>query len=353
MNLIVVNYSMSPKSLVFSHQRDTVIALSSFFDSVHVFTVETSSEPLPENIEVFELPWRIKSPLKNVWIILTTLYPFLIKNRDSIIFTHMTDIHAALISPLTWLLRIRHILWYAHANNSLYLNWASFFVSTIVSSTSGSCNLNFNKQKIVFINQGISHQDFEYTISISSKLKSILYYGRLDRSKNIHLFLELILRLGASNELYTLDVFGKSSNSVSEGYLAEILSSVKTNGLSNQIVFKGVLERKSIPKVSREYGIFLNLFSGSLDKTLIEATMLGLPVITWNREYCLEYGTWSKESVEETLDFLVREFSALRMMSPSELQGEIETRLKLAIANHSFDSWILRLVSVLKSEKAV
>ena len=118
MRLIVVNYSMSSKSLVFSHQKEVVRELSQFFETVEVFTTEVSSEPLPRNVKVSHIPWKANSPLRNIITVLKLLYPVLARNRSSVLFTHMTDVHAAILAPLTWLLKMRHILWYAHAKNS-------------------------------------------------------------------------------------------------------------------------------------------------------------------------------------------------------------------------------------------
>jgi len=179
---------MSSKNLVFSHQREVVNALSQFFEAVEVFTTEVSSEPLPRNVTVTHIPWKANSPLRNLETILKLLYPVLTRNRTSVLFTHMTDVHAAVLAPLTWLLKMRHILWYAHAKNSRYLIWSSFFVSKIVSSTPGSCNLGINRRKVIYINQGIDSKNFPYFTRSPKRLRKILYYGRLDPSKNIHMF---------------------------------------------------------------------------------------------------------------------------------------------------------------------
>ena len=106
MRLIVVNYSMSSKNLVFSHQREVVLALSQFFETVEVFTTELGSEYLPKNVRVFLLPWKVRSPLRNLFTVIKVVYPVLIRNRTSVLFTHMTDAHAAILAPLTWLLRM-------------------------------------------------------------------------------------------------------------------------------------------------------------------------------------------------------------------------------------------------------
>jgi glycosyltransferase involved in cell wall biosynthesis len=260
----------------------------------------------------------------------------------------MTDVHAAILAPLTWLLKMRHILWYAHAKNSKYLLWSSFFVSNIVSSTPGSCNLGINKRKVLYINQGIDSKVFPYFARPLKPLRKILYYGRLDPSKNIHMFPELVLKLNRSADTYSINVFGQPANFESEKYFLYLISSNKVKDNENSIIFNGPITRTEIPDVAKKYDIFLNLFSGSLDKTLIETTFMGMPVITWNREYCSQFGTWSNFLVSETLEFIVKELESINSLKETELNREINRRLELAIRSHSFDGWINRLVGVLK-----
>ncbi len=343
-----MNYSMSSKNLVFSHQREVVLALSQFFETVEVFTTELGSEFLPKNVKVFLLPWRVRSPLRNLLTVLKGVYPVFIRNRNSVLFTHMTDAHAAILAPLTWLLRIRHILWYAHAANSRFLIWSSFFVSNIVSSTNGSCNLGINKRKILYINQGIDSKNFPYYVRSRESLRRILYYGRLDPSKNIQMFPNLVFELNLSSDKYSIDVFGRPTNLESEKYFFDVASSHKAKSQKASIRFHDPIPRALIPNIAKIYDIFLNLFSGSLDKTLIETTFMGMPVVTWNREYCSQFGTWSNSSVSETLDFIIKEFESINSLNEIELNKEIKRRLDLAIRNHSFEGWINRLVGVLK-----
>jgi glycosyltransferase involved in cell wall biosynthesis len=343
---------MSSKSLVFSHQREVVHEISQFFETVEVFTTEFGSESLPRNVKVSHIPWKTNSPLSNVVTVLKLLYPALIRNRNSVLFTHMTDVHAAILAPLTWLLKMRHVLWYAHAKNSKYLIWSSFFVSKILSSTPGSCNLSINKRKVIYINQGIDSKKFPYCPHPPKRLGKILYYGRLDPSKNIHMFPDLIFRLNCSSDSYSIDVYGRPANLDSEKYFFDISASGRVKSQEPLITFHDPIERSSIPNIAKRYDFFLNLFSGSLDKTLVEATLMGMPVITWNREYCSQFGTWSNSSVSETLDFIIKEFAFIKSLKRIELNKEINRRLDLAIRNHSFESWISRLVGVLKEGEA-
>jgi glycosyltransferase involved in cell wall biosynthesis len=260
----------------------------------------------------------------------------------------MTDIHAAIVAPLTWLLRMRHILWYAHANNSIYLIWASFFVTKIVSSTFGSCNLSINRRKLKYINQGISSTNFPYRSHSRKKLRKILYYGRLDPSKNIHLFPKVLYELNDSKKTYTLDVFGQPTNLAAEKYLMNFALSQRDKNQELPITFNGPIKRVLIPDIAAKYSFFLNLFSGSLDKTLIEATLMGIPVVTWNNEYCSQFGTWSGFTASEDLSFIIKEFRMIDSLKVTELNQELDRRLLLAEGSHAFEGWINRLADVLK-----
>jgi hypothetical protein len=162
------------------------------------------------------------------------------------------------------------------------------------------------------------------------------------------MFPDLIFELNRSSDTYSIDVFGRPANLESEKYFFDVTSSHKAKSHKPSITFHDPIARALIPSIAKRYDIFLNLFSGSLDKTLIETTFMGMPVITWNKEYCSQFGTWSNSSVSETLDFIIMEFEFINSLNETELHKEIVRRLKLAMRNHSFDGWINRLVWVLR-----
>jgi glycosyltransferase involved in cell wall biosynthesis len=340
---------MDSSSLVFSHQRDTVLALSQMFESVDVFTSEANQESLPANVRVHVVPWTIRSPISNFFSIIRKLFPYLLQNRNTVVFSHMTDVHAAIVSPLTRFLGMHHVLWYAHATTSFYLWWSSFFVSQIVSSTRGSCNLKVNRNKITYINQGVDGKKFPLVSKSVHELNRLFYYGRLDKSKNIHLMTNLVIMLQRKKLPVSLDIFGTAANSDSEEYVENLKSAIKTQPASNYIRFHNRIRRDEIARTVNQLEIFLNLFCGSLDKTLVEVTMLGMPVVTWNREYCDQFGTWSNSPVEVSLEFLEKEIVVLRKMDKLELQIEIFRRSAFARDNHEFQGWINRLSSILKA----
>lgn len=350
MDLIVFNYSMNSKSVVFSHQSRVVIELSRVFDTIYVFTTEPGDEILPQNIQVSKIPWVKHRHILNLVTIVRKSFPFLLRHRKCIVFSHMTDVHSLVISPFTWILGMRHVLWYAHAKTSIYLYLSSFFVKKIVSSTSGSCNIKTNKDKVVLIGQGIDESLFEFSHRDEGSFNKLMYFGRLDDSKNIHLFPPFMRKIRQFNNSYSLSVFGSLTDVKSHSYINDIFSVIKSQELTDTINFLGALDRSKLSDTAKSYGPYLNLFNGSLDKGLIESTFMGNPVITWNKEYCREFGTWSNHEPNIDLDFLVLELLAFSNLPKKTRDMELLRRSNQARLNHNLPNWTTKLSSILKDE---
>ncbi len=71
--------------------------------------------------------------------------------------------------------------------------------------------------------------------------------------------------------------------------------------------------------------------------------MVGIPVITTNREYHKEFGSWSKE----TNPTLEQEYWAARGMPPMEVFRNLETRRLICVDKHSMSNWSRKLVQIL------
>ena len=162
------------------------------------------------------------------------------------------------------------------------------------------------------------------------------------------MFPELVDELNRSQKTYRLDIFGKPGNVAAEKYLEKVAAVQEIKSQELPITFNGPIARDLISDIAEQYGAFLNLFSGSLDKTLIEATLMGMPVVTWNKEYCSQFGTWSGITESENLEFIIREFNSVNALNVTEFNNEILRRLHLALSSHALEGWIDRLVCVLK-----
>ena len=103
-----------------------------------------------------------------------------------------------------------------------------------------------------------------------------------------------------------------------------------------------------MPEILQTYDCFIHSFQGSLDKTIVEATFSGLPVITINNEYRKIFGGWDLINTGMN-NSLKDEALLLLKLDGDKRQSEINRRYEVAVEQHELTGWIDRLVSILKS----
>jgi len=333
---------MDENDQVFSHQLQVVNCLATKFRNVTVISAKVGSYLVPNNVQVIDIGWKEGQSFKNTFRFLLKSIPILVKHRNGVIFSHMTERFSIIILPFSRILRIKHVLWYAHAKPNPFL-WAAYIgVNQIVSSTTGS--FPFQGKKISYIGQGVNTRDFNVRKPASStKLDNLIHIGRLDKSKNIYGIIEFAEKLRHSNRKLTLTIIGRHINKGDSDYISDLQILLESN--QEWVKYFPGLPRRIIPEHLSRADLFVHLFEGSLDKTLIEATLTGIPVITVNKEYLRIFGSWSQNSANKIS--LESEYSSLRNCSLESLNLELERRLIIAREFHGFDRWCQNLTATL------
>lgn len=315
-----------------SHQQEVVTKLSNHFEHVTVITGEAPTAPIPINVEVQTVKWRVGSPVRNGARLIFKFIQILIIDRPSVVFSHMVPIHAAVTSPISRLLKVRHVLWYAHAVTPPSLRFANLFVDQILTSTPGSCNLT--SRKVTPIGQGVDSKLFQFWKRSFESLENILYVGRTDASKKIPEIIDAV----ASAKL----LFPKLQLAIVGGGPA-----LSGNLNLPWVRAQGRAIRSELPLVYRNADVFIHAFRGSLDKVLVEAALSGLPVITENDEFqkfFKIFGVRSTSLPDQLINLLRADKSII-----SEI---IECNYKTARAEHELAGWVKRVVAMLIPEKS-
>jgi glycosyltransferase involved in cell wall biosynthesis len=339
--LLIVNYSLDPTNTIFGHQREIVEKLSIKFVSTAVISAHGSQVKMKnlndKDILHLVINWEENKSIKNILraylVFIKALYCF----RPQLVFFHMTDTLAAMFSPLLALLRIPQALWYAHASNSKFLKISRLFIKMIVSSTPGS--FPEKDEKVRYIGQSINTELFSFQErSLESPIHAI-YFGRFDPSKNLDRVIETSL-INSDNEglIDSLTIMGTPSNQKADSYKNGLERRFKSLIENQKLCFNPSVPRSTIPDLTRGYNLFIHSFEGSLDKVLLEATLLGLPVVTVNQEYIKEFGHWSNSGSslkEELLGYLDSDLE--------HRKATVLKRHKLVSENHGIDRWIEKL----------
>lgn len=346
-SLLVVNHVMDDSDPYLSHQSEIVRLLASNFSKITVITGRVGNHSTPSNVEVISTNWVPGHRIRNALSFLRIAIPIIFFGSHQTIFSHMADLQAAVISPFAKVTRKRHFLWYAHAHKSIYLSWASIWVTGIISSTKGSCPIQNNK--VFLIGQSINPKIFPPRKPINLNLDQFIHVGRLDRSKNIDLLIRSIIEIKDLNPNVKLSLIGSTANTESSTYIAELQKTFHKEITNGTIAFFPSVSRETLAAEFNKYDIFIHGYTGSLDKTLIEATFSLMPVLTINPEYNEIFGTWS----ETTSPTLYQEYLALHKMSSFEIISRLQNKFNIALSSHSSDQWIHKLSAILASDSAL
>lgn len=344
--LVLINFVMDARNSLLSHQYEVALKFANIFEKVTVISGNNAGGELPSNVSIQNLNWDAGRNTRNTFKLLRVAIPILIKKRgDAVVFCHMTDVQSAILGPITWALHIRHYLWYAHKHPSKFLLIASKFVDGVVTSTEGSCPIK--GKKVFCIGQGINLENFTALFEKQEfSIRNLVHVGRFDASKNISMLMDVARDLRGTHPDLTFTQIGSPSTPVAEGYFQNTILKFSEDLDEGWLQIKGSIKRIELPNELRKFDLFLHAYSGSLDKTLIEATLSGLPVVTVNEEFLNEFGRWNNVG-----DFSLKsEILFINSLAIEELNKELGRRYQLAKKRHSLDGWIASLSSIFLSE---
>ena len=339
-NLLLINYEMSQKSQVFSHQLEAAALLSKSFLSTTVISGKVEGGLALDGVEILSSQWVEGQNLRNIFRFFKRALPVLAREKDLVVFSHMTNIQSVLLLPFTKLFRVRHFLWYAHTSSHWSLKILGRYLDGILTSTPGSCPLT--GERVYYLGQSVDPSKFKFKESTKMPIAKFVHVGRFDPSKKIDAILSFVSEYRDKNPFATIEVIGSPSSSSLAGYQQAVFD--KYASFDTWVKFTPAVHRETLPSRLLRFDCFVHAFQGSLDKTLIEATLSGLPVITLNSEYERLFGPWG-----ETGNSLQSQVEYVNRLEPGKLHSELVRRRTIASDDHSLEAWISKTSSVLKN----
>ena len=345
-NLLVINYAMDEKSQVFSHQIELVNQLSAKFDQITVLTAQVGVCNTEKNVKVISFDWvqgkRVSSLIRFLKIFVKTIR----SKKFTVLFSHMTSVQSAFISPITRIIKLKHYLWFAHTSNGIFLKVSRLLSDGIITSTPGSCPLTGSK--VYPIGQSINSKKFRKKNSNIQPIKNLVHIGRFDPSKNIKEIVYEVKKLRSEFPDLKLEVIGSPSSDRFKDYESNVKAKFNSEVQLGWLKFTPHIPRSSLPEILQTYDCFIHSFQGSLDKTIVEATFSGLPVITINNEYRKIFRSWNLNDTGMN-NSLKDEAQLLLNLDGGKRQSEVDRRYEVAVEQHELTGWIDRLVLILKS----
>jgi hypothetical protein len=156
--LLVINFVVDADDPVLGFAVDWLKELRSRVDHLVVLTGRVGRVPASLDAEIISTDWIPGQKLRNVLRFQRRLLGLLHSQRPDAVFTHMAAPQGLLASPILRLLRIRHVLWYAHPQVTTTLRLAVACANSVVTSVAESFMLD--SPKVNPIGQGIELSKF-------------------------------------------------------------------------------------------------------------------------------------------------------------------------------------------------
>jgi hypothetical protein len=343
-NLLVFNYCMDLEDPLLSHQVEAVNELSKYFEKVTVITGRIGLHKVSANVQILSSNWVEGRPMKSGIRFVMLASDFIRRNRNTVVFSHMTEVQSAMLSIPLRVLRMPHFLWYAHTYKSIFLTINHCFANGIITSTKGSCPIK--SKKVFSVGQGINIDNFEFSHRKKTNINNLVHVGRFDQSKNISGIIDAVKKIATYKNLeLTFTQIGSPTTKAAHAYFAHAKQEFALAIKEGWLKFQPSIRRSGVSKTLDNYDAFVHSYNGSLDKSIVEATFVGIPVLTTNPEYLAIFGSWSKQDLDSVT--LENELEAVLNMPMNDITREVENRRIIAIQGHSLNNWALQISKIL------
>jgi glycosyltransferase involved in cell wall biosynthesis len=333
MKLLIITQVVDTNDPILGFFHNWINELSKKFESIIVICLKKGEINLPSNVKVLSLGKEDgESRLKYV----IRFFKYIIKYRkeyDSV-FVHMNQIYV-ILGGLVWKMMGKKIyLWYAHGSVSASLKLAERFVENIITSSKKGMRLETFKKKVV--GQGI---DVNYFIKGDSHKNTILSLGRLSETKNIHLFIEAIMIVKEKDQSIRAVIVGEALTKLDKEYVRGLHVLVEEYSLKENVEFVGAVPPRKILPYYQGAKVFVNLSqTGSMDKTVLEAMSVNVPVVTSNEAY-----------LNEGFD-LIETTSHPKEVADNILKayGRDTSKAREQVEEHSLESLVNKIVKIIE-----
>jgi glycosyltransferase involved in cell wall biosynthesis len=254
------------------------------------------------------------------------------------VFAHMSPIFAIVAAPFAKARRLPLVLWYTHRNVDLKLKIATALCDTVTTASPEGFQLPTPKLKV--LGHGIDPDQFPPTPLPSTDRPVVISVGRLSSIKRYELLIEAVQLLAQRGKKVNCRILGDEPPG-GQAYGQQL------RAFGQQWVeFPGGVPHNRIAAEYQGSSLVVNLSpTGGLDKTVLEGLFSARPVLVANQTFAPLLGREGQAwLVAPEAEAIAAGISA--MLSDSHLNARIQTIRERALAAHSLDGLMTRLVQL-------
>ena len=281
MKLLIFTQKVDLDDTYLGFFHEWIAKLATHCESVIVVGLSIGQYDLPANVKVYSLG-KESGASRLTYMVRFFKYSWRFRRDYDAVFIHQNQEYAILGGILWKCLRKRVYMWRNHYVGSILTDIAAAFCTNVFCTSKDSYTAKF--KKTIFMPVGVDIEPTRVGQSIVRAPKSILYLGRIARSKRIEVLIDACAILKKEGTRFTLSVYGNASDK-EQDYPVELEKKVEELDLSDRVSFYAGIPHAETAAVYAAHEAFVNLSpSGMYDKTIFEAIAGGCMILVANED---------------------------------------------------------------------
>ena len=345
MKLLIVTQVVDTKDPVLGFFHEWIEEFAKQCDSVMVICLRKGEYHLPENVRVFSLgKEKGSSRLARIKKFFSYIYTY--RNNYDTVFVHMNPEYIALGGFLWRRWHKKIALWYTHKSVDAKLRFAMRFVDIVF--TASRASFRVTSGNVAVVGHGIDTEFFKPDMKEGSIETRIVTTGRIARSKHQIEMLSVLDELYKRDEKFRFTIVGAPSTPTEEEYAAILRHEINLRPYHDKVTLVGPVPHNQLPKILNEQDIFFNFSTtGSMDKAVLEALAVGVPVLSTNEAFKDLLSPFDLYVASKDIGVLADRVD--KIMNRPDRAGVVATLRNKVVEHHSLFKLIPRIVSTLHS----
>lgn len=323
MRLLITTQAVDLDDPILGFFHRWIEEFSKHCESVDVICLRKGSYQLPPNVTVHSLgketgAGRVVRTLRFLRL------AFGLSAKNDAVFAHMNPEYVVLAG---WIWRLRGMsiaLWYVHRSVTWWLRVAEKFVTVILTAVPESTRLP--SEKITVLGHGIDSAALTRTSAPLLEPLDMRTIGRVSESKGIDIILDICDLLHEEDERFKLTVVGAPVTRDEQAFADRMYDRASHAPYASEVTFAGAIRNTDVAQALSGANMFLNISTtGGLDKSVLEAALVGVPVVSTNptfRTLLAPHGLFVESADAQSV---LRAITAFRARPHAEQEAVIET----------------------------
>lgn len=345
MKLLIVTQAVDKEDSILGFFHSWIEKLAENFDSIVVICLKKGTYNLPHNVNVYSLG-KEEGKTRLTYVYRFFRYIISLRKEYDSVFIHMNQVYILLGACIWKLLDKRIYLWYAHKSSTFSLKIAIHFVTRIF--TPNKTSFRIENRKVQIMGHGIDTDYFSPCVCGSTENKfKIITIGRVSAVKGYMVMVDALSRITDSRVV--LEIVGDPVTQKDVIYFKKLKQRIKALDLEHRIIFTGSLPNNQIVDVLRCARVFINMSNtGSMDKAILEAMAVGIPVITSNEAFIEILSPYGLMCKRESAEDLAQKILQLKSLSRDIYKDGLLRNV--VVTHHNINTLIYKMSNIIKTD---